>query len=160
MSAHLCDAEDIAQCAAIIKAQLTYHPDVRDAAASDIAVVLAGENIASVAYRYGPEGQALYDEMLAPLVGNADHVPTIDKFSELPGPIGYESAAAYLADCRWKTPKAHPANAVTGFQTLRSLEYQSCEHPQWHKSKACEWVHEAMLRLAREMAEILDRRAA
>ena len=148
MSAFICHEYHIATCAEIVK-QSDPH-GLRDTPRADIAVAMAKENLASVAYRYGPEGQAAYAPLLNAIVGGLVESgwKTSDVVSGAPPaeadpladmlPDGV-TVPEYVAACRWAEPVAgwSPAEA---HQYLACLAYQSCEHPEWAKSPVREWV--------------------
>lgn len=84
-----------------------------------VAVILARENIASVAYRYPHDGEG-----------------------ERPGPVGIPTDLDYTLLCV-SAARRHLVYAVEldPAQILKAadcLEYQSCEHPGWEKSVAHE----------------------
>ncbi len=141
MSAFICNETHIATCAEIVR---TLGPaEVREMERGDIAAVLALENMKSVAFRYGPEGQEIYDRMMAPMIGQGFTVlrggpAEEDPLSEmLPGG---QTGREYAASCRLARPivEYSPAEAHAW---LSCLEYQSCEHPGWEGCEARAWIH-------------------
>ena len=160
MSAFVVNAAHIATCAKVIFETVFKHerdrPDEK-AIRADLALA----NIASVAWRYGPDGEAAYAPMLgmiaeqlkgagygaAQVTGPSPSTEDIDKacFCE-----GY-TWQQFLKDCESAdSVKYSPAEA---FQYLSCLNYQSCELPDWKTSKVCEWIRDAQMDLADEMVE-------
>ena len=162
MSAFVVTSKHIATCAKIIREKALY-----DEGPDNLAIrrELAEQNIESVAYRYGPEGRAEYAKLFGPLIaqlteslpeGAEVEIPSPEglsadgeKVQDLAKVVGFESSAELQQWFRDVTT-AEPIefSPEEGFQYLRCLSYQSCEHPAWQKSKAHHWIESASTGLA------------
>ena len=168
MSAYMTSPKHIATCADILRVhsrtvkgdashvedgKIVYHPEVAD---QEVRLELAGQNEASVSYRYSDEGRAGYSYIADSLKSagwkisdqrptNADEKP--DEFFPYP-PHEYLSARP-LARNSYGPADAH--------SFLCCLEYQSCEHPEWKESKAFSWMLEAYLSIGYEMAKEIQK---
>ena len=160
MSAFVVTAEHIATCAEIIK-KTTFKYHSNPPTDAEIRTELALANVASVAWRYGEEGQAAY----APLLGfitegltqagwgtESQVVPpkTTDDVDKACFCDGY-TWMQFLEDCRTAAPVSY--TAAEGYQYLSCFSYQSCEPPEWKASKVNEWVLEAQDSLAHQLVE-------
>ena len=164
MSAFVVTPAHVATCAKIISdTTAAYHgKQLSDAA---IRTELAIANVASVAWRYGSEGQSAYAPMLAAVTnaltqGGAaiqDMPPkAIDDVDKACFRTGY-TWMQFVKDCQAAEPVSY--TAAEGHQYLGCLAYQSCEPPEWDASKVREWIREAKASLADELVrrEIGDR---
>lgn len=107
MSAYLMDPAAIGRLAVSAATLLPYHPD-----ADMLAVLMGRENLRSVAYRY----------------------PDAAEPSDWCDAWGAEWQ--YLRLCLEATTGAEPYGPTEASDVARSLEYQSCEHPEWQSSAA------------------------
>lgn len=165
MSAFICNPRHIATCAEFI-VDRQRHSNLKR---PDVAVELARENVASVAFRYGPTGQAIYAELIGATVGEA--AATVEAITSKatrgfsPGaeatvadmlPEG-QTTAEYIAACRFAEPV--DCMSTEAFMHLQCLDYQSCEHPEWQGSQAQEWIRRACMSLAYDIvrASLRDR---
>ena len=148
MSAFVCSKTHIATCAQAIHKELEGHESLPNEI--DIRMMLAKENVASVAWRYGPEGHAAYAPLLGAILGelsekgwDADRLVAAglkDKsINEACFVEGY-TVAQFLMDCRTASPQPH--TAAEAFMYLSCLSYQSCEHPEWEQSEACRLIEQ------------------
>lgn len=133
MSAYLCDSEHVGGLArwaveheAVSSGwlrdeasrrgeRLAMHDDDYDSAPA-VAVILARENVRSVAYRY------------------PDDAP-----GQRPGPCGMSDDTEYLLLCSQRARYLRAAEGVSPVEVLKAascLEYQSCEHPEFRDSFA------------------------
>ena len=162
MSAFVVSPEHIATCAEIIRSTtFEYH----DANAPDDAAIrteLAIANVASVAWRYGPDGQAAYAPMLAAIVETLTQeteVSTPKAIDDVDKACFYDGHTwmQYVEDCQ----AAEPVNytPAEGWQYLSCLHYQACEPPEWKESKVYKWMLEAKAALGDQLVrrEIGDR---
>lgn len=102
-----------------------------------LATVLAKENIRSVEYRYPDvKGHAARDFFTVP----------------------YASNEAYIAACGepWKPgvprlPVESDLSPVEAVKLVDSLEYQSCETPDWENTEAYKWLNAIARRAARRI---------
>ncbi len=154
MSASVCSPLHIATCADVITHQLTNYelPPV-----PDIAAILAKENLASVAFRYSPEGVDKYAERMASLVKKYREqgyevvsAPVAD-IIEL---IDYTTTEDYVQACK-NTQPLPSVELAEAFQYLTCYRYQSCEHDAWENSFASLLTGNAALQLAKGMAKQL-----
>lgn len=123
---------------------------------------LASQNMTSVAFRYGPEGEEHYAEMFSDISkamtaagfksGDVIAAPNATSETEaLTEMLGGQTPAEYLADCRWAKPaKWTDAKAV---RYLSCLFYQSCEHEGWEDSKAKKYIMSAKSALATRFSD-------
>lgn len=155
MSAFICTPLHIATCAAIVKAAEIR--DLEETSREDIAEEFARENMRSVAFRYGDEGREFYKKLMAPII---EHFEAMDGVQVVAGgPADGESLAdmmdqsptEFIAECRAAPVAAHAK--AEAFMYLACLEYQSCEHPEWRKSKARRWIELAQLGLGYDLAK-------
>lgn len=159
MSAYICSPIHIATCAQLIKDAGKYDREIESMTVADIAIELAKANMASVAWRYGPEGQAAYAGLLN-FIGShlSDAGYTPDQVianvgtTDLEDMLGDQTVNEYLAACRWARP--HPSTPAEAWQYLRCYRYQSCEPPQWDASKVNGWVTLALEDQGEKMSEI------
>ena len=155
MSAFICSPRHIATCAEVIKKEVIDHgsdPKTRD----EVAVILASENITSVAWRYSPEGAGFYAKMMAPIIesitaseGLTHEAPGLeiaDSPADLPGLMEGETIPSFIEKCRKAAPVPH--TPPEGFMYLECLNYQSCEHAGWPSSQAYDWITQAKAGLA------------
>ena len=153
MSAHVCNPTHIATCAQIIR-EMTHNQD--PPSEIDIRMTLAKENVASVAWRYGPEGQAAYAPLLGAIMGELmkkgwDANQIASPGAQVETDIneacfgGESTVAQYFMDCRTATPQ--PWTEPEAYMYLNCYSYQACEHPEWKDSEA--------YRLAQESEELL-----
>lgn len=153
MSAWVLTPKHIATCAKAIDEIL----DIRGKERADIAETLARENLASVAFRYGPEGEELYSKLFGHITERLEkleegHVVEFVTSSDsdfnlgdmIPGDL---SVPEYIVACRNAEP-LQDASEAEQHQYLSCLNYQSCEHPQWQESDARAWIVEAQSELA------------
>ena len=166
MSAFVVTSEHIATCAEIIK-KTTFEYHANPPTDAEIRTELAIANVASVAWRYGAEGQAAYAPLLGAIAegltqagwGTANQVlppkatDDVDKacFSD-----GY-TWMQFLEDCQAAAPVNY--TPAEGSQYLSCLNYQSCEPPEWKESKVNTWISEAKAALADQLVrrELGDR---
>ena len=163
MSAYVCHEFHIATCAQIIKDSGI--AEVEDIARPDIAVLLARQNMLSVAWRYGPEGHAAYGQMIRTVLGElvgSDWEVDGDAIAVAQATVGDVLAgqltgtpAEFLAACRWASPRRYEAEEAHAY--LRCLRYQSCENPDWSTCMVARWIEQAISEQARRMEEKLLR---
>ena len=160
MSAFLVTARHIATLAAYI------HSEVRPAGKTraEIATALALENVASVTFRYGPEGAAAYAPIFAGIEGALSasgwQVPDRPAPEETPEAAASEflpegvTLGQFLHQCREMAyvPAATDAE-MHGY--LSCYRYQACEHEGWQTSDACQWTRQALDNAALAMARKL-----
>ena len=161
MSAWICPPRHIATCAKAIcetAADSSLHE-------VDVRMLLAKENVASVAYRYGPAGHAAYAPILNEIVeGLAEqghkpeniqvtsvgqNEPDVDTICFGDGDY---TTAQYFMDCRTATPV--PYTDSEAYMYLGCYQYQACEHSEWEESKAFELTERAILALAARVAGV------
>ena len=164
MSAFVVSSSHVATCAKIIsETTFAYHSNKPSDA--EIRTELAVANVASVAWRYGSEGQSAYTPMLAAVTnaltqgGAAIQVmppKAIDDVDKACFRTGY-TWMQFVKDCQAAEPVSY--TAAEGWQYLSCLNYQSCEPPEWKESKVYRWMLEAKAALADELVrrEIGDR---
>ena len=105
-----------------IRRHLTYGDDW-----DVVGQMLTNENVRSVSYRYDAD----------PWAEEPDGSPA------LPGPV----EAWYLVPYRWTNPQVD-ITPVEGLAAIKGYEYQSCEHPGWHRSEAysfCQSLREVLV---------------
>ena len=169
MSAFVVNPQHIATCAKIIKdtAPEFVYVVYGDNPLTDAAIrtELALANVASVAWRYGADGQVVYAPILASIteqltqgekaiqVSTPKAIDDVDKacFRE-----GY-TWMQFVEDCQAAEPVSY--TAAEGYQYLSCFSYQSCEPPEWKESKVYKWMLEAKAALADQLMrrEIGDR---
>ena len=156
MSAFICTHDHIATCAAAIKQHAS---DVDNIEESGIRLMLAKENMDSVAYRYGPVGAKVYARMFTEqLCGSEalqraeEEISQRDAEAELREMLpGGMSSVEFLSLCESAEPQPQTNEELV--KRLGCLEYQSCEHPEWKTSESRRWIHETLAALARELAD-------
>lgn len=144
MSAYLCDPTHIGRLAAQLcrdretrswvdrrlreyAGQATTPVQLHSRMVAAVAVVLAAENVASVAYLYPDDAEG-----------------------DRPGPTGIATDAEYLALCATEALRAEREFATTPlgntgpaqiFAACDCYDYQSCEHPGWRDSLAASFLY-------------------
>ena len=164
MSAYVVSSTHIATCAKIIK-ETVFKYDQNPPSNEEIRDNLALANVASVAWRYGEEGQKAYAPLLGMIVGQLKEKGYSDE-QIIQAPSGTNDIdkacfvdgytwIQYLSDCQAAQPIKY--NDAEAYMYLSCLDYQSCEPPEWKESKARGWIEEAKDSLAHSMAEkVLD----
>ena len=133
MSAFICEPDAIGNLAAFVAGA---DPS---ATAETRAELWARENVRSVAYRYDMDPDAAVRDFLC------------DRFEDVESYVRAAVAQTLL-------PDAWTAEQAADF--ARSLDYQSCEHPEWQGSEAQLLLQQAraVAELARDAAEALRRK--
>ena len=164
MSAYVVSSTHIATCAKVIK-ETVFKYDRNPPSEAIIRSDIALSNVASVAWRYGPEGQEAYAPILgfiaesltekgwdpAQVVTSENGISDIDKACFCDGYTWQQ----YLSDCQAAQPIKY--NDAEAYMYLSCLGYQSCEPPEWEGSKVHGWLEQAEGCLAHSMAEkVLD----
>ena len=142
MSAHVCNSAHIATCAQIIRKAMK-GDDANPLSEIDIRMRLAKENVASVAWRYGAEGQAAFAPLLGAILTELmEKGYSADRIAAPGGQAeedinevcfgGRYTVPEYFMDCR--TARARPCTDPEAYMHLRFYRYQASEHPEWEKS--------------------------
>lgn len=163
MSARVLSPKHIATCAHIVR-HTAYKYAPNPPSVIDIRMELAKENIASVAWRYGPEGQLAY----APIVGFINDsllakgwdqeqiaAPGLQMETEINRACfgdGDYTVPQYMMDCRSASPVTDYEDAEA-YMYLRAYRYHACEHPEWKDTNAFGMVDHALNSLAYRIAD-------
>lgn len=130
MSAFLCTPEHIA-----VIANCAASRGIADTlTAQEIAEGFARSNLASVAHRY----EESPDQTAASF-------------------MGCTSAEEYVRLCIAETFGGETAAPLSVFKLAACLEYQSCEHPEWEKSDAAQWIAELQAAVCKQLNVTPDR---
>ena len=160
MSAFVVSSQHIATCAKIIK-ETTFKYDSNPPTDAAIRTELALANVASVAWRYGEEGEAAYAPIVGAIIAGLTQAGW-DKESQVIPPKATDDVdkacfcdgytwMQFLEDCQAAAPVSY--TAAEGWQYLSCFGYQSCEPPEWEASKVREWMREAQDSLASQLVE-------
>ena len=156
MSAFICSPAHIATCAKILcETVIDVEGEEESRTEEDIRRALAQANVASVAWRYGPEGKAAYAPMINAVAkafgAVVDLEPSETNVDRICFGDSSRTIAGYAVECC--DAEAIDYTEAEGFKYLSCLEYQSCEHPEWEQSEVREWVRLAKDELANDVVE-------
>ena len=155
MSAWICTATHIATCAKIIHEKVL-DPKTDPRTEMDIRMLLAKENVASVAWRYGREHVELYvpminkilekmgtDEKDVQIARNAK--PVVKSINKACFGDSGHTVEKYFEECRTAEPVEY--TDAEAHMHIGCLNFQSCEPPEWEASEA----HRLLLAAKKEL---------